>query len=178
MTRPAVDRPATIAPVSRARRPLVRRIGTVVVVGWAAAASSILALDAVGGPAPRSASAAMEQQLRQLAAERDTRAADLSYGRKRVLEIATTLALDPQVLLLDEPMAGMGQEDVRMVAEIIRDVAQSRAVLMVEHNLKVVADLCHQVTVLQRGEILTSGDYRTVSQDERVRVAYMGTDDD
>lgn len=108
---------------------------------------------------------------------RDTRAADLSYGRKRVLEIATTLALDPEVLLLDEPMAGMGQEDVSMVAGIIREVAQHRAVLMVEHNLSVVADICHHVTVLQRGEIIASGDYATVSNDPRVRTAYMGTDE-
>ena len=107
---------------------------------------------------------------------RDHRAADLSYGRKRVLEIATTLALDPEVLLLDEPMAGMGQEDVRMVAEIIRDVARTRAVLMVEHNLTVVADICHHVTVLQRGEIIATGDYASVSADPRVRTAYMGTD--
>ncbi|MEZ5829704.1 MAG: ABC transporter ATP-binding protein [Dongiaceae bacterium] len=102
-------------------------------------------------------------------------AGDLSYGRKRVLEIATTLALDPKVLLLDEPMAGMGHEDVGTVTEIIRSVAKDRAVLMVEHNLTVVADLCHWITVLQRGEILAAGDYRTVSQDERVKVAYMGT---
>ncbi|MBC7312854.1 MAG: ABC transporter ATP-binding protein [Rhizobium sp.] len=108
---------------------------------------------------------------------RDTRAADLSYGRKRVLEIATTLALDPEVLLLDEPMAGMGQEDVRMVADIIREVARHRAVLMVEHNLSVVADICHHVTVVQRGEIIAEGDYATVSQDPRVRTAYMGTED-
>lgn len=109
---------------------------------------------------------------------RNDLAAGLSYGRKRVLELATTLALEPKVLLLDEPMAGMGHEDVHTVAEIIREVARDRAVLMVEHNLKVVADLCQQVTVLQRGEILTSGDYRSVSEDERVREAYMGTDDD
>jgi branched-chain amino acid transport system ATP-binding protein len=107
---------------------------------------------------------------------RDARAADLSYGRKRVLEIATTLALEPEVLLLDEPMAGMGQEDVQMVAGIIRDVAHHRAVLMVEHNLSVVADICHHVTVLQRGEIIASGDYAAVSQDPRVRTAYMGTE--
>lgn len=106
----------------------------------------------------------------------NARAADLSYGRKRVLEIATTLALEPEVLLLDEPMAGMGQEDVAMVANIIREVARHRAVLMVEHNLSVVADICHQVTVLQRGEILASGDYASVSQDPRVRTAYMGTE--
>ena len=107
---------------------------------------------------------------------RDTRASDLSYGRKRVLEIATTLALDPEVLLLDEPMAGMGREDVKLVANIIRDVAQHRAVLMVEHNLSVVADICHHVTVLQRGEIIAEGDYESVSKDPVVRSAYMGSE--
>ena len=111
-----------------------------------------------------------------LAQYRDHRAADLSYGRKRVLEIATTLALDPEVLLLDEPMAGMGQEDVQTVARIIRDVAAERAVLMVEHNLNVVADICDHVTVLQRGEIIAEGDYATVSSDPRVRTAYMGSE--
>ncbi|THK34072.1 ABC transporter ATP-binding protein [Ensifer sp. MPMI2T] len=109
--------------------------------------------------------------------ERNAVAADLSYGRKRVLEIATTLALDPKVLLLDEPMAGMGHEDVGMVAEIIREVARERAVLMVEHNLSVVETLCHHVTVLQRGEILAEGNYAAVSEDPRVRTAYMGTED-
>ena len=112
-----------------------------------------------------------------LTKERDQLAADLSYGRKRVLEIATTLALDPKVLLLDEPMAGMGQEDVGVVSSIIREVARERAVLMVEHNLSVVANICQHVTVLQRGEILAAGDYATVSRDERVRVAYMGTEE-
>jgi branched-chain amino acid transport system ATP-binding protein len=105
-------------------------------------------------------------------------AGDLSYGRKRVLEIATTLALDPKVLLLDEPMAGMGHEDVGTVSDIIRSVAKDRAVLMVEHNLTVVADLCDWITVLQRGEVLAAGDYDTVSRDERVKVAYMGTEHD
>lgn len=109
--------------------------------------------------------------------ERNSVAADLSYGRKRVLEIATTLALDPKVLLLDEPMAGMGHEDVGMVAEIIHEVARERAVLMVEHNLSVVETLCHHVTVLQRGEILAEGDYATVAEDPRVRIAYMGTEE-
>ncbi|MCA1369099.1 ABC transporter ATP-binding protein [Bradyrhizobium sp. BRP14] len=109
--------------------------------------------------------------------ERNAVAADLSYGRKRVLEIATTLALDPKVLLLDEPMAGMGHEDVGMVAEIIREVARERAVLMVEHNLSVVETLCDHVTVLQRGEILAEGDYATVANDPRVRTAYMGTEE-
>jgi branched-chain amino acid transport system ATP-binding protein len=109
--------------------------------------------------------------------EKHALAADLSYGRKRVLEIATTLALDPKVLLLDEPMAGMGGEDVAHVAELIREVAKTRAVLMVEHNLKVVADICHHVTVLQRGEILAEGDYAAVAADPRVRTAYMGTEE-
>lgn len=110
--------------------------------------------------------------------ERDALAADLSYGRKRVLEIATTLALDPKVLLLDEPLAGMGQEDITAIAGLIRSVAKTRAVLMVEHNLSVVADICDRVTVLQRGEILAAGDYATVSQDPQVRTAYMGREED
>lgn len=108
---------------------------------------------------------------------RNVFASDLSYGRKKVLEIATTLALEPRVLLLDEPMAGMGSEDVSVIAGIIRDVARERAVVMVEHNLKVVADICHRVTVLQRGEILAEGDYATVSRDPRVRSAYMGSEE-
>ena len=112
-----------------------------------------------------------------LSRERDAIAADLSYGRKRVLEIATTLALDPRVLLLDEPMAGMGHEDVGVVSALIRDVARDRAVLMVEHNLSVVANICQHVTVLQRGEILAEGDYATVSADARVRQAYMGSEE-
>jgi branched-chain amino acid transport system ATP-binding protein len=121
-----------------------------------------------------------EELLRSVGLDdaRNKLAGDLSYGRKRVLEIATTLALDPKVLLLDEPMAGMGHEDVGMVSNIIRSVAGDRAVLMVEHNLTVVADLCDWITVLQRGEILAAGDYATVSQDERVKVAYMGTEHD
>lgn len=110
--------------------------------------------------------------------ERDALAADLSYGRKRVLEIATTLALDPKVLLLDEPLAGMGQEDIATIAGLIRNVAKTRAVLMVEHNLSVVADICDRVTVLQRGEILAAGDYETVAQNPEVRTAYMGREED
>ncbi len=108
----------------------------------------------------------------------DIAAADLSYGRKRVLEIATTLALDPKVLLLDEPMAGMGREDVGTISRLIAKVAKDRAVLMVEHNLKVVADLCDEIVVLQRGEIIAQGNYATVSQNPQVREAYMGTSDE
>lgn len=113
-----------------------------------------------------------------LADAASTRAADLSYGRKRALEIATTLALEPRVLLLDEPLAGMGHEDVEAMAALIAGVARDCAVLMVEHNIKVVADIGQDITVLQRGEILAQGDYAQISTDPRVREAYMGVDDD
>jgi branched-chain amino acid transport system ATP-binding protein len=104
-----------------------------------------------------------------------TRAAELPYGRKRALEIATTLALEPDMLLLDEPMAGMGHEDIIRISALIKSVAVSRTVLMVEHNLSVVANLSHRITVLTRGRVLAEGDYATVSSDPRVREAYMGT---
>jgi branched-chain amino acid transport system ATP-binding protein len=102
-------------------------------------------------------------------------AVHLAYGRKRALEIATTLALEPEVMLLDEPMAGMAHDDVARVAALIRQVAADRTVLMVEHNLSVVATLCDFITVLARGEILAEGDYATVAHDPRVIEAYMGT---
>lgn len=105
-------------------------------------------------------------------------AADLSYGRKRALELATTLALEPELMLLDEPMAGMGHEDIHLVTDLIRQVSVGRTVLMVEHNLGVVADLCDRVTVLQRGEILADGTYAEVSADPRVRAAYLGSEED
>ncbi|NVK43786.1 MAG: ABC transporter ATP-binding protein [Oceanospirillaceae bacterium] len=112
-----------------------------------------------------------------LAAFAPHRAADLSYGRKRALEIATTLALEPELLLLDEPTQGMGHEDIDAVAELIRSVNRQCTVLMVEHNLKVVADLSDRITVLQRGTVLIEGDYQTVSADPQVRAAYMGVDE-
>lgn len=102
-------------------------------------------------------------------------AVELSYGRKRALEIATTLALEPEMLLLDEPMAGMGGEDIARVSELIRKVAKNRTVLMVEHNLSVVASLSDMITVLARGEILTEGTYAEVSRKPEVIEAYMGT---
>lgn len=105
-------------------------------------------------------------------------AVDLPYGRKRSLEIATTLALDPELLLLDEPTQGMGHEDVSVVAELIKKVGRDRTILMVEHNLNVVADLSDTITVLQRGAVLTEGDYDTVAADPRVREAYMGVEAD
>ncbi|MBO0763985.1 MAG: ABC transporter ATP-binding protein [Hyphomicrobiaceae bacterium] len=102
-------------------------------------------------------------------------AVELPYGRKRALEIATTLALDPEVLLLDEPMAGMGAEDIGRTSALIRRVANDRTVLMVEHNLSVVADLSHRITVLARGEVLAEGPYPEVSRNAQVIEAYMGT---
>jgi len=103
-----------------------------------------------------------------------TPAVELPYGRKRALEIATTLALEPEMMLLDEPTAGMGHEDVERIAALIRRAAQNRTVLMVEHNLSVVATLSDAITVLARGEILAEGDYATVSRNPEVIQAYMG----
>jgi len=102
-------------------------------------------------------------------------AVELPYGRKRALEIATTLALDPEMLLLDEPTAGMGHEDIDRIAALIKTVAADRTVLMVEHNLSVVSNLSHRITVLTRGRILAEGDYQSVSTNPEVREAYMGT---
>ena len=104
----------------------------------------------------------------------DRVAGELSYGKRRALEIATTLALEPKMLLLDEPTSGMGLEDVRATAALIRRVARSRTVLMVEHNLGVVADLADRVTVLAGGEVLAEGSYAEVSGDARVLAAYIG----
>jgi branched-chain amino acid transport system ATP-binding protein len=109
-----------------------------------------------------------------LTAFTDERAGELSYGRKRALEIATTLALNPEMLLLDEPMAGMTQEDVERISALIRRIATNRTILMVEHNLSVVANLSDHITVLARGEVLAQGDYATVSKDPKVIDAYIG----
>lgn len=103
-----------------------------------------------------------------------TPAQQLSYGRKRALEIATTLALDPEMLLLDEPMAGMAQEDVSRISALIARIAKNRTILMVEHNLSVVADLSDRITVLARGQVLAEGTYDEVSKDPRVIEAYIG----
>jgi branched-chain amino acid transport system ATP-binding protein len=101
-------------------------------------------------------------------------AVELPYGRKRALEIATTLALDPEMLLLDEPTAGMGHEDIDRIAQLIKRVSADRTVLMVEHNLSVVSDLSDTITVLTRGRVLAEGNYETVSSNPEVREAYMG----
>ena len=127
---------------------------------------------------------ALDDRARELLDEvglddlRDRKAGELPYGRRRALELATTLALEPEMLLLDEPMAGMGHENVERTAALIRRVAKSRTVLMVEHNLSVVADLSDRITVLARGEIRAEGDYARVSNDPAVIEAYMGADHD
>lgn len=100
---------------------------------------------------------------------------NLPYGRKRVLEIATTLAMDPSLMLLDEPTQGMGHEDVMMVTNLIATVAKGRTVLMVEHNMKVVSTIANKITVLQRGAVLAEGTYAEVSQNPQVLEAYMGS---
>ena len=110
-----------------------------------------------------------------LAAFAATPAVELPYGRKRALEIATTLALAPQMMLLDEPTAGMAHDDVDRISALIKRVAANRTVLMVEHNLRVVENLSDTITVLARGEILAEGDYRSVSRNADVIQAYMGS---
>jgi branched-chain amino acid transport system ATP-binding protein len=109
-----------------------------------------------------------------LGAFRDTVAVEMPYGRKRALEIATTLALEPELMLLDEPMAGMGHEDVGRVTALIEKVSAGRTILMVEHNLSVVADLSDTITVLSRGSILAEGPYAEVSRNPAVLEAYIG----
>jgi branched-chain amino acid transport system ATP-binding protein len=104
-------------------------------------------------------------------------AVELPYGRKRALEIATTLAMEPELMLLDEPTQGMGHEDVDRVTELIRQAAANRTILMVEHNMRVVARIADTITVLQRGQVIASGSYAEVSHDPQVLEAYMGSAD-
>jgi branched-chain amino acid transport system ATP-binding protein len=106
------------------------------------------------------------------------KAAQLPYGRKRALEFATTLALEPELMLLDEPTQGMAHEDVGRVVALIKKVSEGRTVLMVEHNLSVVEDLCDTITVLQRGQVLAEGTYEEVSNNPQVLEAYVGVVDD
>ena len=107
-----------------------------------------------------------------------TKAVELPYGRKRALEIATTLALEPEMMLLDEPTAGMTHEDVDRTVALIRRVREGRTILMVEHNLSVVEGLCDTITVLARGQVLAEGDYAHVSRDPDVIAAYLGSADE
>jgi len=107
----------------------------------------------------------------------ETVTVNLPYGRKRALEIATTLAMEPELMLLDEPTQGMGHEDVDRVTQLIKKVSAGRTILMVEHNMSVVSSIADKITVLQRGAILAEGPYAEVSKDPRVMEAYMGTAD-
>ncbi|CAL8480345.1 ABC transporter ATP-binding protein [Caballeronia sp. S22] len=113
-----------------------------------------------------------------LAAYADVKTVELSYGHKRALEIATTLAMDPVLMLLDEPTQGMGHEDVDRVTALIKKVSSGRTILMVEHNMKMVSSIADTITVLQRGEILAEGDYASVSANPQVKEAYMGTENE
>jgi len=112
-----------------------------------------------------------------LTGEADTVVVNLPYGQKRALEIATTLALDPEMMLLDEPTAGMAHGDVDRIVQLIARIRQGRTILMVEHNLSVVEGLCDTITVLTRGRILAEGDYASVSKNPDVIAAYLGTAD-
>jgi branched-chain amino acid transport system ATP-binding protein len=105
----------------------------------------------------------------------DTVTVDLPYGRKRALEIATTLGMEPELMLLDEPTQGMGHEDVHRVTELIKKVSTGRTILMVEHNMNVVSGICDRISVLQRGAMLAEGNYKEVSSNPQVMEAYMGT---
>jgi branched-chain amino acid transport system ATP-binding protein len=108
----------------------------------------------------------------------DTVTLELAYGRKRALEIATTLATEPELMLLDEPTQGMGHEDVDRVTQLIKKVSANRTVLMVEHNMNVVASIADKISVLQRGKVIAEGPYDTVSKDPQVLEAYMGSKDE
>ncbi|KRB83495.1 ABC transporter ATP-binding protein [Noviherbaspirillum sp. Root189] len=124
---------------------------------------------------------ALNDRVMQLLAEvglekfADTMTVDLPYGRKRALEIATTLAMEPELMLLDEPTQGMGHEDVHRVTALIKKVAVGRTILMVEHNMSVVSGICDRISVLQRGAVLAEGTYNEVSSNQQVMEAYMGT---
>ncbi|MBN8897954.1 MAG: ABC transporter ATP-binding protein, partial [Rhodospirillales bacterium] len=106
----------------------------------------------------------------------ETVVTQLPYGRKRALEIATTLALDPEMMLLDEPTAGMTHGDVDLIVQLIRRIRANRTILMVEHNLSVVEGLCDTITVLTRGKVLAEGDYASVSKNPEVVTAYLGSE--
>ncbi len=126
---------------------------------------------------------ALNDQAMALLAEVDLQdmahltAVELPYGRKRALEIATTLAMDPELMLLDEPTQGMGHEDVDRVTQLIKKVGANRTILMVEHNMNVVSSIADTISVLQRGQVIAEGPYEVVSKNPQVLEAYMGSTD-
>src|SRR5215207_2740014 len=136
--------------------------------GWRCSAST--AIPSISG-VPRACSTASTTARMNCS---KTPAVEMPYGRKRALEIATTLALDPEMMLLDEPMAGMGHEDIDKIAALIKRISAKYTILMVEHNLNVVANLSDIITVLTRGQVLAQGNYAELSRDERVKEAYLG----
>jgi branched-chain amino acid transport system ATP-binding protein len=123
----------------------------------------------------------LHERARELLAEvdlssfADEMTVNLPYGRKRALELATTLALEPELMLLDEPTQGMGHEDVDRVTQLIKKVSSGRTILMVEHNMNVVSSIADRITVLQRGAIIADGPYSDVAKNPLVIEAYMGT---
>ena len=177
---------STMPPAERARRGLVRSFQISATYGSLSVHENVrIALQRGAGLVWQfwrsdKALAQLDRRVGELLAEvnlsayANVSASELSYGRKRLLELATTLALEPKVLLLDEPMAGVAHEDIGHVADLIRRIGEGRTILMVEHNLSVVRDLCDTITVLQRGEVVAEGDYAAVSENPQVREAYMG----
>jgi len=132
---------------------------------------------------PESSLYALHGRARELLAQVDLQdfadelTVNLPYGRKRALELATTMALEPELMLLDEPTQGMGHEDVGRVTQLIKKVSQGRTILMVEHNMNVVSSIADRITVLQRGAVIADGPYEQVSRDPQVIEAYMGAAD-
>lgn len=176
-----------LRPADVARRGLVRSFQISAVFSHLSVLDNVRIALARRGPAyafwrSESALRARDERAHELLAdvgladEEDAIAATLPYGRKRALELATTLALDPMMLLLDEPMAGMAYEEVNRIVALIRRIQKGRTILMVEHNLSVVAGLCSTITVLARGKVLAEGDYATVSENPDVVAAYLGTE--
>ena len=175
-----------LAPTDVARRGMVRSFQiSAVFPGMTALENVKLALQRARGGSfdfwrSRSVLRAYDERARALLDDvglgdfGETTAAELPYGRKRALEIATTLALEPEMLLLDEPMAGMAHEEIDRISALIRRIGKNRTILMVEHNLNVVADLSDEITVLARGEILAQGSYREIADHPGVRQAYLG----
>jgi branched-chain amino acid transport system ATP-binding protein len=110
-----------------------------------------------------------------LAARFEARAGDLSHGAQRALEIAMALASDPKLLFLDEPLAGMGLDDVHRTKLLIRRLAPERTVVLIEHNMSVVLDISDTITVLAQGKKIAEGPPQQIRSDAEVKKAYLGS---